>query len=80
MGNPVRYRILALLFDRPRSPGQLAVAVRKHLNTVSRHLTVLRNLDLVTFEGTFPRIQYRVKNPAVREFLKAAERCAPGHR
>ena len=47
LANPVRRRLLELLIQGPRSPGDLAREFRLSRSAVSEHLGVLRRADLV---------------------------------
>jgi DNA-binding transcriptional ArsR family regulator len=50
LADPTRREILRLLRDGPRSSGEIADAFPSTWATVSRHLAVLREADLVVAE------------------------------
>jgi len=76
LGNPLRFRILRVLLQGPATPTELARAMNKRLDAVSRNLGVLRSLDLVWYHPRVNRLVYRVKNGTVGPFLSAALECA----
>jgi len=76
LGNPLRYRILRALLQGPATPTELARALKRRLDAVSRNLGVLRNLDLVWYRPCVNRLVYRVKHGTVGPFLAAALECA----
>ncbi|WP_019200988.1 helix-turn-helix transcriptional regulator [Tsukamurella sp. 1534] len=50
LSDPVRRRVVELLSDRPRRPGELAEETGTSAPTLSKHLRVLRTSGLVTEE------------------------------
>jgi DNA-binding transcriptional ArsR family regulator len=66
LNSPVRREILALIWDRELPAGEIAAAFNIKAPTVSQHLTVLREADLVTLtvEGNFRR--YRARQDVLR--------------
>jgi DNA-binding transcriptional ArsR family regulator len=71
LGDPTRLRILRCLFERPRSVGDLASDLGVEDYHVSRHLAVLRAVDLVEAERDAQRVIYRVHDEA-RERIDAS--------
>ncbi len=50
LSDPVRRRVVELLADRPRRPGELAEETGTSPSTLSKHLRVLRTAGVVTEE------------------------------
>jgi len=73
--NPLRYRIVRLLQKSPRTPGQLAEALRRPPANISQHLSVLKKLDIVRYNPTGHELLYRIKHPEVLGLLDMAEDC-----
>ena len=59
LADPVRRRVIELLADRPRRPGELAADTATSASTLSKHLKVLRTSGLVT--ETHPDHDARVR-------------------
>jgi DNA-binding transcriptional ArsR family regulator len=62
LGNPVRRAILAMLAEAPQSVGALASRLPVSRPAVSRHLRVLEEADLVTFDRRGNRNIYRLQS------------------
>ena len=64
--SPVRREILGLIWDRALPAGEIAAEFEVSAPTISQHLNVLRDADLVTrtSEGTFRR--YRARQDVLR--------------
>ncbi len=73
--NPLRYRIVKLLSNRPQTPADLAATLERPLPTISQHLSLLRKVDVVWYETRSGRPRYSLKHPQVLELLRYAERC-----
>jgi len=63
MGNPLRMEIMHLLRDGPLNVGDIAIATHTHQSTISRNLTILRNVGVVVTQRDGNSILYRVANP-----------------
>ncbi len=64
LADPVRRRAVELLAERPRRAGELALALDVSPSTMSKHLRLLRQHDLVTEEH--PPFDARVRIYALR--------------
>ena len=64
LADPVRRRAVELLAERPRRAGELAEALEVSPSTMSKHLRLLRQHDLVTEEH--PPFDARVRIYALR--------------
>jgi DNA-binding transcriptional ArsR family regulator len=69
MSDPTRRKILELLKERPMTAGEIASHFTHAQPTVSRHLSVLKNADLVVDqrEGTY--VVYRLNTTVIQEWL-----------
>jgi DNA-binding transcriptional ArsR family regulator len=70
LGDPTRQAIVALLFDGPRSVGELAAELPVSRPAVSQHLKVLKDARLVRDEARGTRRIYRL-DPVGAEALRA---------
>ena len=64
LADPIRRRAVELLAERPRRAGELADALEVSPSTMSKHLRLLRQHDLVTEEH--PPFDARVRIYALR--------------
>ncbi|WP_084420189.1 metalloregulator ArsR/SmtB family transcription factor [Henriciella litoralis] len=71
LGHPLRRSVMTLLRKGPRTSGELAEAFDASWPTVSRHLAVLKDADLITAERSGTSIIYRA-NTSVLEDAAAA--------
>ena len=76
LGNPLRYRLIKRLLRYPATPGQLAEEFHRSIFVISRHLGVLRSLDLVCYTPKPPTYLYEAKYPSLQAILRVAEVCA----
>ena len=76
LGNPLRYRLIYRLLRSPASPGLLAEEFHRSIFVISRHLGVLRSLDLVCYTPKPPTYIYEAKYPSLQAILRVAEDCA----
>jgi DNA-binding transcriptional ArsR family regulator len=82
-GDPIRYRILALVLARPRTVGELCETLGMAQPRVSHHLALLRRSGLLIAET---RGRYRLHrrpgpgaDPAVEQVLSLLERWVDTH-
>ena len=69
MAHPARRRILAILRTGAKTSGDLAAAFDESWPTISRHLSVLREADLITAERNGTTITYRINATVVQDFV-----------
>jgi ArsR family transcriptional regulator len=69
LADPTRILILYALAEAPRNVGELAEALNAPQPTVSRHLKVLRERDMVRAERLGPAVQYSLNDPRIIEAL-----------
>ncbi|MDH3254245.1 MAG: metalloregulator ArsR/SmtB family transcription factor [Acidobacteriota bacterium] len=65
LGNPVRLRILHTLGDGELSVGDVQVRIGSSQANASKHLAVLRSVDLVTARRDGVNVYYRLRDEAV---------------
>lgn len=71
LGHPLRRQVMALLRQGPMSSGELANAFEAAWPTVTRHLTVLKDADLITAERQGTSIIYRTNTSVVEDAVTA---------
>jgi DNA-binding transcriptional ArsR family regulator len=71
LADPTRRRILQLLRDRPMTAGEIAPCVTVAKPTLSAHLAILREADLVGSEKSGTTITYRLKLSVLEHALLA---------
>jgi len=67
LGHPLRRQIMALLRQGPKSSGELADQFDAAWPTVTRHLNVLKDADLITAERQGTSIIYRTNTSVVED-------------
>jgi len=67
LGHPLRRQIMALLRQGPKSSGDLADQFDAAWPTVTRHLNVLKDADLITAERQGTSIIYRTNTSVVED-------------
>jgi len=71
LAHPARRQILALLRQGPKLAGELAVEFDTSWPTMSRHLAVLKEAELVTAERQGNQILYRVNTSVLEDAASA---------
>ena len=69
LADPTRILILYALAEAPHNVGELAEALHAPQPTVSRHLKVLREREMVRAERFGPAVQYSLTDPRIIEAL-----------
>jgi DNA-binding transcriptional ArsR family regulator len=75
--SPVRRRILALIWDRELPAGEIAAAFDITPSTVSQHLSVLRDAELVTMTVRANFRLYRARQDVLRSLHGALSGTSP---
>ena len=70
LGNPIRLELLGLLRDGGRSVNELTVLTGIAQATVSQHLAVLRQRDVVSTRKEGVNVYYEITNP---KMIKACD-------
>jgi len=71
LGHPLRRQVMTLLQKGPKSSGELAEAFEAAWPTVTRHLNVLKDADLITAERQGTSIIYRTNTSVVEDAVSA---------
>lgn len=71
LGHPLRRQVMDLLRKGPRTSGELAEAFDASWPTVSRHLAVLKDADLITAERQGTSIIYRANTSVIEDAAAA---------
>ena len=61
LANPTRYKILKRLMEKERCVGELTKFARKTNQTVSEHLRILKNLDIIKYHMEKKNVIYEIK-------------------
>jgi DNA-binding transcriptional ArsR family regulator len=69
LADPTRLRILALLYDRERTVGDLADHLAVSQSAVSHQLRLLRTLDIVRYRKEGREVYYDLADDHVRDIL-----------
>ena len=70
LADPTRREILRLLRAAPRSSGEIAARFDSSWPTVSRHLAVLKEADLVTAERNGQEIHYELNTSVFEDLVE----------
>ncbi|HHW96731.1 MAG: ArsR/SmtB family transcription factor [Myxococcota bacterium] len=73
VANPLRFRIICLLCDRPHKVGEMAELLNERQAAVSQHLAPLRMLGLVAVDRTGGTATYSLKEPLLRSLVNCFE-------
>ena len=71
LGHPLRRQVMDLLRKGPKSSGELAEHFDAAWPTVTRHLNVLKEADLITAERRGTSIIYRTNTSVVEDAVSA---------
>ncbi len=73
LANENRLLIVRLLSDKPRSVSYLTEQLGIDISTVSRHLSVLKNVGIVSVEREQTTMFYSLEMPCVMNFFKCVD-------
>lgn len=71
LADPTRRKILQMLNEGDKSAGEIAAEFNMTAPSISHHLTVLKNADLVTTRRNGQSIIYALNTTVVQEFFQA---------
>jgi ArsR family transcriptional regulator, repressor of sdpIR and other operons len=71
LADPTRRRILELLAERDHTAGEIARQFAIAFPSISHHLRVLRDAQLVSAEREGQNIRYRLNTTASQELLRS---------
>lgn len=69
MADPTRRKIIELLKSGPMTAGEIASHFAHAQPTVSRHLSVLKNADLIIDQRDGPYVVYRLNATVIQSWL-----------
>lgn len=70
LADPTRREILAMLRSGPRTSGEIAAHFDSRWPTISRHLSVLRDAELVTTERQGQEIYYELNTSVFQDLAQ----------
>jgi ArsR family transcriptional regulator len=71
MSHPIRLKILCLLQDRELTVGDIHREVRTTNANVSQHLSILRNIGVITYRKDANFIYNRIADKRITELIKS---------
>ena len=74
LAHPSRLYIVDRLSQREHCVQELAELVRADISTVSRHLSILKNVDIVKDEKRGTKVFYSLHTPCVLNFFGCVEK------
>jgi len=72
LGHPTRIFIIQKLLKREYCVNDLTKMIDVEMPTVSKHLSVLKNVSLITSRKEHNNVFYRIKNRCVEDTLKCS--------
>jgi ArsR family transcriptional regulator len=75
LGHPARLAMVEFLEDGPRCVCELQERVGSDMSTVSKHLTILRNVGLVASEKQGKQVFYELRLPCTLNFVECVDRA-----
>jgi len=73
MAHPSRLFIVEQLADKERTVGELTGMIGADMSTVSKHLSVLKNICIVEDDKRGSQVYYRLTCPCILKFFACAE-------
>lgn len=80
LADPTRREILALLRQGPRSSGEIAAHFSTSWATISRHLSVLKDAELILAERDGQFIRYELNTTVFHDLVQHLLALADGER
>ncbi len=74
LGCPTRFKIVKLLKKGEMCTSEIADNLRKDKSTISKHLKILRDLDIVRYVTSNKYVFYRLKKSNIINLIKYAEK------
>jgi DNA-binding transcriptional ArsR family regulator len=78
LGHPARIRILELLAEQDRTPGELLAQIAIEPSNLSQQLAVLRRASMVVSRRHGSEVVYSIAVPEVRDLLLSARTILVG--
>ena len=76
VGEPVRFQIIRHLQNGPKPVHELARLTKRHQATISQHLAILRNMQVVRYRNRGSSTFYEIKLKRVSHLLDLVVKCA----
>lgn len=70
LADPTRRKILSLLKDKDMNAGEIANEFNMTKPSISNHLNILKQADLVDAEKVGQNVNYSLKTSVLQDFLK----------
>ena len=70
LGDPTRREIIKILRRKPHTSGEIAERFPTAWATISRHLSVLREADIITAERDGNSILYSLNSTVIQELIE----------
>jgi DNA-binding transcriptional ArsR family regulator len=70
LADPTRRRILELLAERDRTAGEIASQFSMAFPSVSHHLRMLKEAELVTAEREGQHVRYRINTTVAQDLMR----------
>ena len=75
LSNSTRFMIIKILRVSDENVGTLAELINKDESTISKHLRLLRDLDIVSFKTNENRVRYSLKKRETLKLIIDAMEC-----
>lgn len=69
LAHPTRLFIIHQLYNQKLCVGEITQSVGVDISTISKHLSILRNVGIIDFEKQGKSAQYYLKTPCVLNFF-----------
>jgi ArsR family transcriptional regulator, arsenate/arsenite/antimonite-responsive transcriptional repressor len=79
MGNAMRLQVIHTLRDRPKTVTEIMQETGYSQSNISRHLSVLRGVEVVSAERRGTEMLYSLTDPNVRELCDLVRKMLSGH-
>ena len=73
LSNATRYKIICLLANKSYEVNELSDKLKKPGTTISRHLKILRDLDIVSYYTNANKVIYSLKKSDIIKIIEKAE-------
>ena len=75
LGNSTRYIIIKSLYEGEKNVSHLSNITKKKSTTISKHLLILSEMDLVSFRTEENRVYYSLKKKKLIDLIEFAVNC-----
>jgi ArsR family transcriptional regulator len=74
LSNPTRYKIVKVLQKKEMSVTEIIKFTNKAQTSVSHHLNLMKNLDILKYHMKGKNVIYSLKKPKINEFINELEK------